>query len=129
MDFPVDLKYTKDHEWARLEDTNIVTIGITDFAQDSLGDIVYIELPSINDTISREQGFGVVESVKTVSDLYAPVSGRVSDINESLLENPEAISEDPYGEGWLIKVEASDVSELNALMTADEYTKFVDDIE
>ena len=98
-----ELKYTKEHEWVKLED-DLVVIGITDYAQDALGEIVYIELPSEGDEVTRGNPFGAVESTKSVSDLYAPVSGEVVEVNEALLDSPEAINEDPYGDGWMIKI-------------------------
>ncbi len=120
-----ELKYTKEHEWAKLED-DLVVIGITDYAQDALGEIVYIELPSEGDEITKGNPFGAVESTKSVSDLYAPVSGEVVEVNEALLDSPEAINEDPYGEGWMIKVKPYDVGELQDLMDSDEYTEFIE---
>jgi glycine cleavage system H protein len=120
-----ELKYTREHEWARLED-DLVVIGITDYAQDALGEIVYIELPSEGDEITKGNPFGAVESTKSVSDLYAPVSGEVVEVNEALLDSPEAINEDPYGEGWMIKVKPYDIGELQDLMDSDEYTEFIE---
>lgn len=125
VEIPEVLKYTKEHEWARVED-DIVIIGITDYAQDALGEIVYIELPSEGDEITRGEPFGAVESTKSVSDLYAPISGEVVEVNEALLDSPEAINEDPYGEGWMIKVKPYDPSELDDLMDSDEYTEFIE---
>lgn len=120
-----ELKYTKEHEWAKLEDDWVV-IGITDYAQDALGEIVYIELPSEGDEITKGNPFGAVESTKSVSDLYAPVSGEVMEVNEALLDSPEAINEDPYGDGWMIKVKPYDIGEIQDLMDSDEYTEFID---
>lgn len=120
-----ELKYTKEHEWTKLED-DLVVIGITDYAQDALGEIVYIELPSEGDEITKGNPFGAVESTKSVSDLYAPVSGEVVEVNEALLDSPEAINEDPYGDGWMIKVKPYDVGELQDLMDSDEYTEFTE---
>jgi glycine cleavage system H protein len=120
-----ELKYTKEHEWAKLED-DLIVIGITDYAQDALGEIVYIELPSEGDEITKGNPFGAVESTKSVSDLYAPVSGEVVEVNEALLDSPEAINEDPYGDGWMIKVKPYDVGELQDLMDSDEYTEFTE---
>ena len=125
VEIPEVLKYTKEHEWARVED-DIVIIGITDYAQDALGEIVYIELPSEGDEITRGEPFGAVESTKSVSDLYAPISGEVVEVNEALLDSPEAINEDPYGEGWMVKVKPYDPSELEDLMDSDEYTEFIE---
>ena len=124
MEYPDDLKYTKEHEWARYLDGR-VTVGITDYAQDALGEVVYLELPENDSDISREDTFGVIESVKAVSDLFAPVSGRVVEVNSALVESPEMINTDPYGEGWLMVVEPSDVAELDELMTAKEYAEHV----
>ncbi len=124
MEYPDDLKYTKEHEWARLSDGR-VTVGITDYAQEALGEVVYLELPEADSDVSKEDTFGVIESVKAVSDLFAPVSGRVVEMNTALVESPEMINTDPYGEGWLIVVEPSDISELDELMTAKEYAEFI----
>ncbi len=124
MEFPEDLKYSKQHEWVLLEG-NIATIGITDFAQDQLGDIVFVELPAVSDKVSKEDAFGVVESVKAVSDIFAPISGIVMEINDDLPDNPEIINEDPYGDGWLIKIEINDPEEIDELMTSVEYEEFV----
>ena len=120
-----ELKYTNDHEWAHEQD-EVLVIGITDYAQDSLGEIVYIELPSEGDEITKGDPFGAVESTKAVSDLYAPVSGDVVEVNETLLDSPEIINNDPYGEGWMIKVKVYDPGELDDLMNFEEYTDFVD---
>lgn len=128
MNIPTNLKYTKDHEWARVEG-NIITIGITDHAQQQLGDVVYLELPEADDEIEVNEPFGVVESTKAVSDLLAPCSGTVIETNDPLLDAPETINSDPYDEGWMIKVEVSDESELDDLMNAEEYTQFVEESE
>lgn len=125
VEIPEVLKYTKEHEWARVED-DIVIIGITDYAQDALGEIVYIELPSEGDEVTKGETFGALESTKSVSDLYAPISGEVVEVNEALLDSPEAINEDPYGEGWMVKVKPYDPSELEDLMDSDEYTEFIE---
>jgi len=124
MEVPPGLKYSKEHEWV-IADEAVATIGITDHAQDQLGEIVYLELPAVGEKISKDDPFGVVESVKAVSDIYAPVSGTVVEINEGLPESPEVINEDPYGDGWLIKVRISDPSELEDLMDAEEYEDMV----
>jgi glycine cleavage system H protein len=124
MEFPEDYKYSKEHEWVLVEG-HVATVGITDFAQDQLGDIVFVELPTVGDKVSKEDAFGVVESVKAVSDIYAPVSGKVLEVNDDLPENPEMLNEDPYGDGWIIKIEMSDPDELNDLMTAAEYEEYV----
>ena len=125
VEFPEGLKYTKEHEWTMLED-DVVVIGITDYAQDALGEIVYIELPGEGDEVTKGDPFGAVESTKAVSDLYAPVSGEVTEVNEALFHSPEAINEDPYGSGWMIKVKPYDMNELKDLMEYDEYTDFVE---
>ena len=124
MEVPPGLKYSKEHEWVAAEES-VATIGITDHAQDELGEIVYLELPSVGEKISKDDPFGVVESVKAVSDIYAPVSGTVVEVNEGLPESPEVINEDPYGDGWLIKVRVSDLSELEDLMDGEEYEEMV----
>jgi len=121
MNTPDNLKYTKDHEWVSV-DGNIATIGITDFAQRELGDIVYVDITSEGEDLKHEETFGTVEAVKTVSDLFMPVSGTVIEINGGLEDEPEAINQDPYGKGWMIKIEMSDPSELDALMSAEAYT-------
>jgi glycine cleavage system H protein len=124
MEFPEDLKYSKEHEWVLVED-KVATVGITDYAQDQLGDIVFVEMPAIGDKVSKEDAFGVVESVKAVSDIYAPVSGKVLEVNDDLPDNPEMVNEDPYGDGWMIKIEMNDPEELQDLMTAAEYEEYV----
>ena len=126
MEFPEDLKYSKEHEWARVDSDGLV-VGITDYAQDSLGEIVYVELPEEGSQVSRGEAFGVVESTKAVSDLYAPVSGTVGEVNDTLLDNPELINEDPYDDGWLIRITMSDESELGRLMDAAEYATFLEE--
>ena len=125
VQIPDELKYTSDHEWA-LEDGELLVIGITDYAQDALGEIVYIELPSEGDEITKGDPFGAVESTKAVSDLYAPVSGDVVEVNDMLLDSPETINGDPYGEGWMIKVRPYDPKELTELMDNEEYSEYVE---
>jgi glycine cleavage system H protein len=125
IEIPEELKYTDEHEWAKVED-ELVVIGITDYAQDALGEIVYIELPSEGDEITKGDSFGGVESTKSVSDLYAPVSGEVVEVNESLLDSPETINEDPYGDGWLIKVRIHDSDEYDELMDGEQYSEFIE---
>jgi len=125
MKFPEDLKYTKDHEWGR-PDGNRLIAGITDYAQDELGDIVYIELNDKGSPIKQGEVFGTVESVKAVSELYAPASGTIVEINEALLEAPEIINKDPYGDGWMIVIEMEDRAELNNLMDSQEYRTYVE---
>lgn len=128
MNIPDDLKYTKDHEWVRI-DGNTITVGITDHAQEQLGDIVYAELPEEGESVSKEEAFGVLESVKAVSDCYAPVSGKVLEINNVLTENPETVNEDPYGDGWMVKIEASNPSELEGLMDKNGYAAFLKEVK
>jgi glycine cleavage system H protein len=120
VNVPEQLKYTEDHEWARVEGSR-VTIGITDFAQRELGDIVFVELPEAGDEVEAGKPFGSVESVKTVSELYAPVSGRIVEVNTSLADNPEKVNESPYEAGWMIVVEPSNASELDELWPAEKY--------
>ena len=124
MEYPDDLKYTKEHEWARMSDGRI-TVGITDYAQDALGEVVFLELPEVDTDVSKEDTFGVIESVKAANDLFAPVSGRVVEVNGTVVDSPEMVNTDPYGEGWLIVVEPSDLAELDELMTAKEYAEYV----
>lgn len=124
MVFPDDLKYTEDHEWLRLEG-DTATVGITDHAQNELGDIVYVDVNTIGDTLQKNEVFGSVEAVKTVSDLFLPVSGEVLEINPALDATPEIVNDDPYGEGWLIRVKIADSGDVDSLMSADEYKKFV----
>ena len=122
---PPDLRYTNEHEWVRVED-GIGTVGITDYAQDQLGDVVYVELPSPGKQLSRLTVFGEIESVKAVSELYAPVSGEVVDSNAALADKPELINEAPYGEGWLMKLRLADESEVEKLLTADQYSDYIE---
>ena len=124
MEFPGDLKYSKEHEWVRLEG-DVAVIGITEFAQDELGDIVYVEQPKVGDKVSQNEQFGVVESVKTVSDLYSPVSGEVVEVNDDVTSRPESINKDPYGAGWIIKVKTDNSGELDSLLSADDYKTMV----
>jgi glycine cleavage system H protein len=124
MEIPAGLKYSKEHEWVAAEDS-VATIGITDYAQEQLGEVVYVELPAIGDKISKDDPFGVVESVKAVSDIYAPISGTVIEINQELPESPETVNDDPYGDGWLIKIRINDNSELDDLMDGEEYEEMV----
>ncbi|WP_415383143.1 glycine cleavage system protein GcvH [Halosimplex sp. TS25] len=120
FDVPDDLRYLESHEWVRVDDDS-ARIGISDFAQDELGDVVFVDLPSEGEEIAADEDFGVVESIKAVSDIYAPVSGTVTAVNSDLADAPELINEDPYGDGWLIDVELTDDGELDDLLTADEY--------
>ena len=124
MEYPKGLRYSREHEWVSVEDGDSGIIGITDFAQNELGDVVYVEAPEVGEKISKDDPFGAVESVKAVSDLYAPVSGTVTEVNDALPDTPELINEDPYGEGWIIKVTLSDPGELDDLMTPEEYTEY-----
>lgn len=126
---PEDLKYTDEHEWVRVEDDGTCTIGITDYAQESLGEIVFVELPSEGDQVSQGDSFGGVESTKSVSDLFAPVSGEVTEANEELLESPDLINTDPYEEGWIVRINPDDSAELDSLMDAADYTEFVESLE
>ena len=124
MNVPEELKYTKDHEWVRI-DGDILTIGITDFAQSELGDIVYVEVDTLDENLGSEEVFGTVEAVKTVSDLFLPVSGEITEFNEALEDAPEKVNEDPYGEGWMIKLKCNDLSELDNLLDASEYKSLI----
>ena len=124
MNIPEELKYTKEHEWVKIED-NIATIGITDFAQGELGDIVYLEIDSLDSEIALNEVFGTVEAVKTVSDLFMPVGGKVIEMNSTLEDKPELVNEDPYGEGWIIKIDISDLSEVDNLLSPEEYKNMI----
>ena len=124
MNIPEELRYTEEHEWVKL-DGGVATVGITDFAQSELGDIVYLEIDSLDTEINSNEVFGTVEAVKTVSDLFMPVNGKVVDVNSSLEDNPEAVNDDPYGEGWIIKIEVSNSSDIDALMNSEEYKNLI----
>lgn len=124
MKIPSDLKYTKDHEWVKIEG-DIAVIGITDFAQSELGDIVYVEVETVDETLEAEDVFGTVEAVKTVSDLFLPLSGEIIEFNEVLQDEPEKVNTDPYGEGWMVKVKFSDSSEIDNLLSADDYKAII----
>lgn len=124
MNIPSDLKYTKDHEWVKI-DGDIATIGITDFAQSELGDIVYVEVETLDETLDAEEIFGTVEAVKTVSDLFLPLSGEIIEFNETLEDEPEKVNTDPYGDGWMIKVKCNNLSETGSLMSADDYKALI----
>ncbi len=126
MDYPEDLKYTEEHEWILIEDA-VVTVGITDFAQDALGDVVFVELPEEGTMIEAGKSFGVVESVKAVSDIYAPVTGEVVSVNEELPDTPELVNTSPYEDGWMIKIRVADTAELDGLLDADGYKAFVEE--
>lgn len=124
MSLPSDLKYTKDHEWVRIEG-DIATVGITEFAQGELGDIVYVEVETEGETLDREEVFGTVEAVKTVSDLFLPLTGEIVEFNSALESEPEVVNEDPYGKGWMIKIKFSDTSELDTLLDASAYQEII----
>jgi glycine cleavage system H protein len=124
MNIPAEFKYTKDHEWIKIED-DIATVGITDFAQGELGDIVYVEVETLDETLDREEVFGTVEAVKTVSDLFLPLSGEIIAFNEALEDEPEKVNTDPYGDGWMIKIKFSDSSEIEDLLSADDYKELI----
>ena len=124
MDVKENLKYTKDHEWVTVEG-NIATVGITDFAQSELGDIVYVEVDTLDETLNKDEVFGTVEAVKTVSDLFLPMSGKIVEFNESLSDAPESINESPYEQGWIIKVEVSNPDEINELLNSDDYSALI----
>jgi glycine cleavage system H protein len=124
MNIPSDLRYTKDHEWVKTEG-DVIVVGITDFAQGELGDIVYIDVETLDETLEVDEVFGTVEAVKTVSDLFLPVSGEIIAFNEALEDEPEKVNTDPYGEGWMIKVRCSDPSQLDNLLSADEYKAMI----
>ena len=124
MNIPEELKYTEEHEWVKL-DGNVATVGITDFAQSELGDIVYLEIDTLDSEINSNDVFGTVEAVKTVSDLFMPVNGKVIEVNSSLEDNPEVVNDDPYGDGWIIKIEVSNPSDIDALMSSEEYKNLI----
>ena len=124
MNIPSELKYTKDHEWVRLEG-DVAVIGITDFAQSELGDIVYVEVETVDETLDADEVFGTVEAVKTVSDLFLPISGEIIEFNEALEDEPEKVNTDPYGEGWMVKVKCADASQVDDLMSADDYKNLI----
>ena len=125
MSSPPDLRYIKDHDWARIEPDGSATLGITEFAQDSLGDVVFVELPEAGAEVTQFKPFGEIESVKAVSELVSAISGTVTERNEALLEKPELVNESPYGDGWLLKIQVGDASELDNLMSAEEYDAFL----
>jgi len=126
MNFPENLKYTSEHEWIRL-DGEFAYVGITDYAQDQLGDIVFVDIPSVGETFASGDVFGTIEVVKTISDLFLPVSGKIIEINSVLEDNPELVNSDPYGEGWIVKVKPSDISELDTLLDASAYRKLINE--
>ena len=120
MNIPANLKYTKDHEWIKIEG-NMAVVGITDFAQSQLGDVVFVEIETEGETLEKEEVFGTIEAVKTVSDMFMPVSGKVVAVNEKLADSPEAVNKDPYGDGWMIRIEVANPSELDELLSAEQY--------
>ena len=124
MNIPADLKYTKDHEWVKIEG-DTATVGITDFAQGELGDIVYVEVETVDETIEMEEVFGTVEAVKTVSDLFLPLSGEIVEFNDALEDEPETVNTDPYGAGWMIKLKISDDSQIEGLLSAEDYKALI----
>jgi len=124
MNVPLNLKYTKDHEWLRLEG-DMAFIGITDFAQNELGDIVFIEVETIGENLDREETFGTIEAVKTVSDMFMPVAGEVVEFNELLTEKPETVNKDPYGNGWVVKIKIADAGQVKDLLSADQYKELI----
>lgn len=126
MEIPADLKYAASHEWSRLED-DVITVGITDFAQDQLGDVVFIELPQVGKKVKAGEPVAVIESVKTASDIYAPVSGEITEINESLIDAPERVNEAPYGDGWMFRLRVAEASELKSLLDAATYLEAVEE--
>jgi glycine cleavage system H protein len=129
MEFPDNVKYTKEHEWVRLEDDGSVTIGITDYAQQQLGDIVYVELPEAGEEpIAKDAPFAVVESVKAVSDVYAPITGLITEVNDELPNSPEVINEDPYGDGWMVRMKPGVPGEMDELLSAEEYEELINEL-
>ncbi len=124
MQIPADLKYTKEHEWVR-KDGDIAVVGITDYAQSELGDVVFVELPAPGDTVQRDETFGTIEAVKAVADLFCPVDGEVTEVNDSLGDAPDTVNTDPYGEGWMVKIKMTDSSQFDALLSAEEYEKLI----
>lgn len=126
MEFPSNVKYTKEHEWIRVEG-DIAYVGITDYAQEQLGDIVFVDIPTEGETLEKEEVFGTIEVVKTISDLFLPVSGEILEQNEALADNPELVNQDPYGEGWLIKIKPNDVNDVNDLLDAEAYKALVNE--
>ena len=124
MKFPEELKYTKEHEWLRVEG-DTATVGITDYAQSELGDIVYVEIPNVGETLSQGDTLGTIEAVKTVADIYMPVDGEVLEMNPALEDSPELINQDPYGQGWIVKIKISNPDQLNGLLTAEQYKQMI----
>ena len=127
MNIPSNLKYTKDHEWIKDEGNGMATVGVTDFAQTQLGDIVFIEIETQGETLAREEVFGTIEAVKTVSDMFMPVSGEVVEVNPKVTEQPDIVNKDPYGEGWVIKIKMSNPAEMNDLLNAEQYKGIINE--
>ncbi|HKJ79713.1 MAG TPA: glycine cleavage system protein GcvH [Prolixibacteraceae bacterium] len=125
MNIPAELKYTQDHEWVRV-DGDVAVVGVTDYAQGELGDVVFVEIETEGEELDKGETFGTVEAVKTVSDLFMPVGGEVSEVNEKLEDEPELVNKDPYGEGWMIKIKMADKSEMDGMMSAEDYKKMID---
>ncbi|MEX0681124.1 MAG: glycine cleavage system protein GcvH [Balneolales bacterium] len=125
MNHPKELKYTRDHEWIRDNGDGTATIGITDFAQNELGDIVFVEIDKLDESVEKDASFGTVEAVKTVSELFMPISGKILEFNESLKDNPELVNNDPYDKGWMIKIKMDDPSELDQLLNVDDYNQII----
>ena len=125
MQFPDDLRYTKDHEWVRLDADGLATVGVTDYAQSELGDIVFVEIEPAGTEVEAEGSFGTVEAVKTVSELFAPVAGTVEAVNDALEDAPESVNADPYGDGWMVKIRVADAASVDALMSAGEYKEMI----
>ncbi|MBM4270158.1 MAG: glycine cleavage system protein GcvH [Deltaproteobacteria bacterium] len=126
MELPEDLKYTREHEWVSIEE-NVATVGITDHAQEQLGEVVFVELPGVGDRVEKSEPFGVVESTKAVSDIYAPLTGEVTEVNDDLPDSPELVNEDPYGDGWMVKITIGEDTDLDDLMTAEEYRQYIEE--
>lgn len=127
MNIPSNLKYTKDHEWIKDEGNGVATVGVTDFAQSQLGDIVFIEIETQGETLAKEEVFGTIEAVKTVSDMFMPVGGEVVEVNPKVTEQPDIVNKDPYGEGWMIKIKMSNPNELNDLLDAEQYKGIINE--
>lgn len=125
MNYPADLRYTSEHEWIKVTEGNIAVIGVTDFAQSELGDIVFVEIETVGQTLTANEIFGTVEAVKTVSDLFLPVAGKILEVNPALADSPELVNSDPYGEGWMVKIEVADLAEVEALMDATAYQSII----
>lgn len=126
MNFPSNVKYTKEHEWIRVEG-DVAYVGITDYAQEQLGDIVFVDVPTVGDTLDKDEVFGTIEVVKTISDLFLPVAAEIQEQNEALEDNPELVNKDPYGEGWLVKIKPNDVTDVNDLLDAEAYKALVNE--